>query len=218
MKIAVAKIIDNLIERYPSLDICKKDILQSVEMLINCYQNKNKLLICGNGGSASDSQHIAGELMKSFRLKRKIPIEIQEQIEDKFPQSSQYYIENLEEPLTAISLVGETSLITAYSNDKAPDLIFAQQVYGLSNAGDILLAISTSGNSKNVLYACEIAQIKGMKIIGLTGQSGGKMNNICDIIIKTPEIETYKIQEYHLPIYHAICLAIEEEFFGEGII
>lgn len=218
MKIAVAKVIDNLIERYPSLDICKQDILQSVEMLINCYQNKNKLLICGNGGSASDSQHIAGELMKSFRLKRKIPIEIQEQIEDKFPQSSQYYIENLEEPLTAISLVGETSLITAYSNDKAPDLIFAQQVYGLSNAGDILLAISTSGNSKNVLYACEIAQIKGMKIIGLTGQSGGKMNNICDIIIKTPEIETYKIQEYHLPIYHAICLAIEEEFFGEGII
>ena len=120
--------------------------------------------------------------------------------------------------MTAISLVGETSLITAYSNDKAPDLIFAQQVYGLSNAGDILLAISTSGNSKNVLYACEIAQIKGMKIIGLTGQSGGKMNNICDILIKTPEIETYKIQEYHLPIYHAICLAIEEEFFGEGII
>jgi putative phosphoheptose isomerase len=218
MKIAAAKIIDNLIERYPSLDICKQDILLSVEMLINCYQNKNKLLICGNGGSASDSQHIVGELMKSFRLKRKIPIEIQEQIEDKFPQSSQYYIENLEEPLTAISLVGETSLITAYSNDKAPDLIFAQQVYGLSNAGDILLAISTSGNSKNVLYACEIAQIKGMKIIGLTGQSGGKMNNICDILIKTPEIETYKIQEYHLPIYHAICLAIEEEFFGEGII
>jgi len=218
MKIAAAKIIDNLIERYPSLDICKQDILLSVEMLINCYQNKNKLLICGNGGSASDSQHIVGELMKSFRLKRKIPIEIQEQIEDNFPQSSQYYIENLEEPLTAISLVGETSLITAYSNDKAPDLIFAQQVYGLSNAGDILLAISTSGNSKNVLYACEIAQIKGMKIIGLTGQSGGKMNNICDILIKTPEIETYKIQEYHLPIYHAICLAIEEEFFGEGII
>ena len=218
MKIAAAKIIDNLIERYPSLDICKQDILLSVEMLINCYQNKNKLLICGNGGSASDSQHIVGELMKSFRLKRKIPIEIQEQIEDKFPQSSQYYIENLEEPLTAISLVGETSLITAYSNDKAPDLIFAQQVYGLSNAGDILLAISTSGNSKNVLYACEIAQIKGMKIIGLTGQSGGKMNNICDILMKTPEIVTYKIQEYHLPIYHAICLAIEEEFFGEGII
>ncbi|SKC34998.1 D-sedoheptulose 7-phosphate isomerase [[Eubacterium] yurii] len=218
MKIAAVKIIDNLIERYPTLDICKQDILLSVEMLINCYQNKNKLLICGNGGSASDSQHIAGELMKSFRLKRKIPIEIQEQIEDKFPQNSQYYIENLEEPLTAISLVGETSLITAYSNDKAPDLIFAQQVYGLSNAGDILLAISTSGNSKNVLYACEIAQIKDMKIIGLTGQSGGKMSNICDILIKTPEIETYKIQEYHLPIYHTICLALEEEFFGEGFI
>lgn len=216
MKTSVVKIIDNLIERYPSLDICRKDILLSVEMLINCYQNKNKLLICGNGGSASDSQHIAGELMKSFKVKRKIPIETQEQIENKFPQNSKYYIENLEEPLTAISLVGETSLITAYSNDKAPDLIFAQQVYGLGNIGDILLAISTSGNSKNVLYACEIAKIKGMKVIGLTGQSGGKMSSICDILIKTPEFETYKIQEYHLPIYHAICLALEEEFFGEG--
>ncbi|MGP1488208.1 MAG: D-sedoheptulose-7-phosphate isomerase [Peptoanaerobacter stomatis] len=218
MKTAVVKIIDNLIERYPSLDICRKDILLSVEMLINCYKNKNKLLICGNGGSASDSQHIAGELMKSFRLKRNIPIEIQKQIEDTFPQNSSYYIENLEQTLTAISLVGETSLITAYSNDKAPDLIFAQQIYGLGNTGDILFAISTSGNSKNVLYACEIAQIKGMKVIGLTGQSGGKMSDICDILIKTPEAETYKIQEYHLPIYHAICLALEEEFFGKGII
>jgi len=218
MKTAVVKIIDNLIERYPRLGICKQDILLSIELLINCYQNKNKLLICGNGGSASDSQHIAGELMKSFRLKRKIPIETQEQIENKFPQNSKYYIENLEEPLTAISLVGETSLITAYSNDKASDLIFAQQIYGLGTTGDILLAISTSGNSKNVLYACEIAQIKGMKVIGLTGQSGGKMSNICDILIKTPEAETYKIQEYHLPIYHAICLALEEEFFREGII
>lgn len=215
MKLKTLNIIEDLVYRYKELEYCKEDIIVSVEKMIKCYKNKNKILICGNGGSASDSQHIAGELMKSFKLKRKIPKDVQKKIEKNFPQNSQYYIDNLEDTLPAISLVGETSLITAYSNDKVSDLVFAQQVYGLGENGDILLAISTSGNSSNVVFACEIAKIKGMEVIGLTGKTGGKINGICDVIIKAPETETFKIQEYHLPIYHSICLALECEFFGE---
>lgn len=216
MKASTQNIIENLTVRYPALKGCKADLLHAIELLINCYKNGGKILVCGNGGSAADAQHIVGELMKGFVLPRTLSSEKQTAIQSAFPESSQYLIDNLQETLPAISLLGETALTSAYSNDKAPDLVFAQQVLGHGNAGDVLLAISTSGTSRNVVYACEIAKIQNMKIIGLAGASGGKMKELCDVTICVPSDITYQIQEYHLPIYHAICLALEEEFYREG--
>lgn len=215
MKDATLRVIEYLVRRYPDLLCCKEDILASLDILIDCYDKNKKLLVCGNGGSATDSQHIVGELMKSFKRKRKLPKKIETLISNHYPEEKNYYIENLERPLQAISLVGETGLITAYSNDKAPDLVFAQQVLGIGEQEDVLLAISTSGNSKNILHACKIAKLMDMKIIGLTGENDGKIKDFCDVVIKAPSKETFIIQEYHLPIYHAICLALEEEYFGE---
>lgn len=215
MKTNTTIVIEDLIKRYPALKVCQQDILATVELLVTCYHDKKKIIICGNGGSAADAQHIVGELMKAFVLPRKLSKDKQLEIQKNFPNSSQYLIDNLQDVLPAVSLLGETALTSAYANDKAPDLVFAQQVLGLGNENDVLFAISTSGTSRNVLYACEVAKIQKMKIIGLTGLSGGKMKDICDVTICAPSDITYQIQEYHLPIYHAICLALEEEFFGE---
>jgi len=215
MKTTTRNIIDDLIIRYPALAECKEDMLTAVKLLIDCYQKRGKLLVCGNGGSAADAQHIVGELMKGFILPRKLSKTLQENIQKTFPESSSYFMDNLQCALPAISLLGENALISAYSNDKAPDLLFAQQVLGLGDKGDVLLAISTSGNSKNVLYACQVAKIKEMKVIGLAGGNGGKMKELCDTTICAPSKETYLVQEYHLPIYHTVCLALENEFFRE---
>ena len=172
-------------------------------------------MICGKGGSASESLHIVGELMKSFVLPRKLENKYIDKIKNIFPQEAEYFISNLQSSLPAIALVSDTSLISAYSNDNNPELVFAQQVLGYGNEGDILIAISTSGNSKNVLYASQISKVKGMKVISLTGKFGGKLKEISDININVEEEETYIIQEYHLPIYHTICLGVEKEMFGE---
>lgn len=207
--------IDNLVDRYPNLNLIYKDILESLNIIIECYKLGGKLLVCGNGGSAADAQHIVGELMKAFILPRKISSDLEIQMNNIAGDNSRYLMDNLQGALPAISLQGELALSSAYANDVAPDLSFAQQVYGLGNKGDVLLAISTSGNSKNIIYACNIAKLKNMKIVGLSGMTGGKLKEQSDITICAPEKETYKIQEYHLPIYHAICLALEQEFFGE---
>jgi len=214
MKNSTSRIIDNSIRRYPNLNVIYNSLLNATSEIINCYINGGKLLICGNGGSASDSQHIVGELMKGFVLPRKLSIEKQEKINELFPENSKYFIENLQSTLPAISLVGETALTTAYANDKAPDLAFAQQVLGYGNTGDVLIAISTSGNSSNVFYASQVAKLNGMKVISLTGNNGGKLRYLSDILINVPSDETYIIQEYHLPVYHTLCLAVENEFFG----
>ena len=216
MKNSTITKVDDFIIRYPKLEICADNILKSLDNLINCYKRGNKLLVCGNGGSATDSQHIVGELMKAFLLDRRLTKQNQEKIRDMFPDTADYMIDNLQEALPAISLVGETALNSAYANDVAPDLSFAQQVLGLGQKGDVLLAISTSGNSANVVYASQIAQVQDMTVIGLTGGTGGRLKEFCDIIINVPAMETYKIQEYHLPIYHVICMALENEFFGEN--
>ena len=208
-------LIENLIIRFPKLTNCKQEIENSILEIVNCYKNKGKLLICGNGGSASDSLHIVGELMKSFILPRKLENKYIDKIKNTFPQEAGYFINNLQSSLPAIALVSEISLITAYSNDNNSELVFAQQVLGYGNEGDILIAISTSGNSKNVIYASQISKIKGMKVISLTGKFGGKLKNISDININVEEKETYIIQEYHLPIYHTLCLGVEKEMFGE---
>lgn len=215
MKKTTKQILERLFKRFPKLNSCEEEIINSVEMIVNCYKNNGKLLICGNGGSASDSLHIVGELMKSFVLPRKLKNEYQEKIAEMFPENAEYFIKNLQGTLSAISLVSETALTTAYSNDNSADLSFAQQVLGYGNKNDILIAISTSGNSKNVIYASQIAKIKDMKVISLTGKNGGELKEYSDININVEEKETFIIQEYHLPIYHTLCLAVENEIFGD---
>ncbi len=213
MKKESAKIIDGLINRYPSLSVCKDDIIKLADALILCCKNGGKLLVCGNGGSAADAQHIVGELMKGFCSKR--PLNGNEKAElQKYGEEGALLADKLQSPLPAISLYNETALITAYCNDADPSLVFAQQVYALGKPGDLLLCISTSGNSENVFLAVPAAKVRGMTVAALTGNTGGRLKNVCDICIAVPETETYKVQELHLPVYHAVCLCAEEEFFG----
>lgn len=203
-----------LIERYPKLEVCKEDISKSYELLETAYQQGRKLLVCGNGGSASDSEHIVGELMKEFKLKRKVYSDHAAMLKAIDSELGQVLAEHLQGALPAISLTGHSSLQTAYMNDSVPDLVFAQQVNGYGKPGDVFLGISTSGNSKNVLYAAVNAKAKGLKVIGLTGAKENKLMKYADVCIRVPETETYKIQEYHLPVYHCLCLMLEEKFFG----
>lgn len=203
-----------LIERYPKLEVCKEDIRKAYELLETAYQKGRKLLVCGNGGSASDSEHIVGELMKEFKLKRKVYSDHAAALKAIDPELGQVLADNLQGALPAISLTGHSSLQTAYMNDAVPELVFAQQVNGYGKEGDVLLGISTSGNSKNVLYAAVNAKAKGLKVIGLTGSKENKLMKFADVCIRVPETETYKIQEYHLPVYHCLCLMLEEKFFG----
>lgn len=213
MKKDTKKYIDELCLRYENLKMVKTSVEQTIERIIEIYKNGNKIMVCGNGGSAADSLHIVGELMKSFVLPRPISDTVANKIK-KCSSNSEYLLKNLQMALPIISLVNEVGLMTAYANDVAADLNFAQQVLGQGKAGDILLAISTSGNSKNVIYAAEIAKAMNINVIGLTGKSGGKLGKIADILINVPESETYKIQELHLPVYHTICLAVEAEFYA----
>lgn len=213
MKAQARARISELISRYPKLSILDKQLKQSVEQLIRCYSAGNKIMVCGNGGSAADALHIVGELMKAFVCKRKLSEEWQKTF-SQLPDGK-YISRNLQMAFPAISLVNEAGLLTAYANDVAPDMNFAQQVFGQGNAGDILIAISTSGNSENVLYAAEVAKAKSIQVIALTGQSGGKLREYADLLINVPETETFKVQELHLPVYHALCLAVEAEFYSE---
>lgn len=207
--------INHLVERYPKLNPIKNKIEDAIELLIKTYIYDGTYLICGNGGSAADSDHIVGELMKGFILKRPLTDELSKKLLQLFPNDYQYLKDNLQRGIRSISLMSHNALVSAFSNDKASDLIFAQQVLGYGKKGDSLIAISTSGNSKNVIYAAQVAKAMGINVISLTGNSGGVLKELSDVLINVPEVETYKIQEYHLPIYHCICLALENEFFGE---
>lgn len=178
------------------------------------YAADRKLLVCGNGGSASDSEHIVGELMKEFKLKRQVYKEQVNALKSIDLEMGSFLAEHLQGALPAITLTGHSSLTTAFMNDSAPELIFAQQVNGYGKPGDVFLGISTSGNSKNVLYAAVAAKAKGMKVIGLTGGRACRLSAFTDVCIQVPEQETYKIQELHLPVYHCLCMMLEEHFFG----
>lgn len=206
--------LNHLIERYPQLDVCKDEIQKAYELLEAAYSNGRKLLVCGNGGSASDSEHIVGELMKEFRLKRKVYVDQADNLRQIDHEMGTVLAENLQGALPAICLTGHSALTTAFMNDANAELIFAQQVNGYGKTGDVFLGISTSGNSKNVLYAAITAKSKGLKVIGLTGAKDNKMMNYTDVCIRVPETETYKIQELHLPVYHCLCLMLEDRFFG----
>ena len=210
----IKKHIDSLIERYPELVCVQEQIMESFDILKNSYLNQGKLLIAGNGGSAADSEHIVGELMKSFVLDRPIESQFAKVLRAVDDELGTVLAQNLQGALPAIALDGHLSLTTAYMNDCEPLLCFAQQVIGYGNCGDVFLGISTSGDSKNILYAAVTAKAKGMKVIGLTGSKESKLSAIADVCIKVPQRETYKIQELHLPIYHSLCLMLEDYFFG----
>ena len=214
MDAKLMKHIDTLIDRYPKLIVCKEDIIKAFELMLDAYSNERKLLVCGNGGSASDSEHIVGELMKEFKLKRKVYADQAEAMKAIDPEMGATLAENLQGALPAICLTGHSALTTAFMNDANADLVFAQQVNGYGKANDVFLGISTSGNSKNVCYAAITAKSKGLKVIGLTGQKESKLSKLADCCIRVPEAETYKIQEFHLPVYHCLCLMLEDHFFG----
>ena len=205
--------IDLLVERYPSLESAKNDIVAAYLLLEESYENGGKLLVAGNGGSAADAEHIVGELMKGFKLSRKPETDFAERLVAENQELGSVLAENLQGALPAIALDGHPALSTAYMNDCEPLLCFAQQVNGYGKSGDVFLGISTSGNSKNVLYAATTAHAKGMKVIGLTGAKDSKLKDMSDVCIKVPQTETYMIQELHLPIYHCLCLMLEDRFF-----
>lgn len=207
--------VDDLIKRYPVLEICKDSINEAYKILEKSFENGNKLLIAGNGGSCSDSEHIVGELMKSFIAKRELNDDLKKKMEKIDPIIGKELGEKLQGALPAIALDNHQALNTAFTNDVENGglLTYAQQIIGYGNAGDVFLAITTSGNSKNIINACVAAKAKGLKIIGLTGKDGGKLKNYADVTIIAPSNETFMIQELHLPIYHLLCLMLENHFF-----
>lgn len=199
-------IFEELYARYPQLQECAAAIAKAHEVLAECYRAGGKVLICGNGGSAADAEHIVGELMKQFRKVRKVDDQVAAQLPQKL-------VAKLEGALPAVSLVSMSGVLTAFANDVAWETAFAQQVYGLGCKGDVLVAISTSGNSANCVNAVLVAHAKGMKVVAMAGKNGGRLGEVADVAITVPEVETYKVQELHEPIYHALCAQLEEDFF-----
>lgn len=216
MKTEIYKHIEVLVNRYPVLNSVKDEIVEAYFLLVESYKNEGKLLIAGNGGSAADAEHIVGELMKGFKLPRKLNENFTDKLISENEELGTVLAESLQGALPAIALDGHPALSTAYMNDCEPLLCFAQQVNGYGKAGDVFLGISTSGNSKNILYAATTAHAKGMKVIGLAGAKDSKLTQMSDVCIKVPQTETYMIQELHLPVYHCLCLMLEDEFFGEN--
>lgn len=202
-----------LAERYPKLEPIKRNIIEAYQVLEKCYTCGGKLLVAGNGGSAADSEHIAGELMKRFRRPRPISSEIADKLISIDPQRGEKLAKNLECGLMTIPLVAHEALTTAYINDVDGLGVFAQQLFGYGKNGDVFLGISTSGNSENILNAAVVAKALGIKVIGLTGKSGGELAKMSDVAVCVPEQETYMIQELHLPIYHCWCMMLEQNFF-----
>ena len=209
------KHVDFLIERYPVLEKCREDIIKAYLVMEECYLRDGKLMIAGNGGSVADSEHIAGELMKRFKIARTVPAEFAEKLKSVDPVRGKNLAENLERGLMAIPLVAHEALTTAYINDVDGLGVFAQQLYGFGRKGDVFLGISTSGNSRNVMSATVVARALGIKVIGLTGEKGGELAEVADVAVKVPSAETYMIQELHLPVYHCWCLMLEDKFFGK---
>lgn len=211
------KHIDLLIERYPILAECRQSLIDAYLIMEEAYEGDHKLLIAGNGGSAADSEHIAGELMKRFKTPRPVTPEMAEKLKSIDPVRGADLAKNLERGLMAIPLVAHEALSTAYINDVDGLGVFAQQLFGFGRPGDVFLGISTSGNSKNVISATVVARALEIKVIALTGAKGGELAQVADIAVKVPETETYMIQELHLPVYHCWCLMLEDKFFGKNL-
>lgn len=196
---------EDLLKRYPELDECREDIQAAAELIINTYKNGGKLLVCGNGGSAADSDHIVGELMKGFLSKRTVT-------DERIPEHLRRYLQG---GLPAISLPSQSAVLSAFINDVEPSMMYAQLVYGYAKENDLVIGISTSGNSKNVVNAVETAKCMGVKVLSLTGKNESRLSELSDVTVRVPETETYKIQELHLPVYHYLCAEAERTFFGD---
>ena len=205
--------INELLCRYPALKACEKEIRDAKTVLTECYKNGNKLLLCGNGGSCADCEHVVGELMKGFLCKRPLSDEQKAEMKKRCPSLEDEAIGKLQNALPAISLTSFCALNTAFCNDVDANLVYAQALYGLAKEGDVLLAVSTSGNSENVVQCAKVARAVGVRVISLTGRDGGKLRELSDVCIIAPAFETYKVQELHLPIYHTLCAALEKELF-----
>ena len=215
MKTSTCRMIEQGIMRYAGLEYNKEAIENAVSSLLECYKAGGKLLVCGNGGSAADSEHIVGELMKSFLKERPLSPEMQERISGQTKnEKERETLQKLQMGLPAIALVNQSALQSAVQNDMDAELIFAQQVLGYGKKEDVFLGISTTGRSGNVVMAAYVARALGMKVIGMTGESGGNLAVLSDILINVPATETWKVQEYHLPVYHIVCAAVENEIFG----
>lgn len=207
--------IDEVTQRYPELAACRKSMTKALELLCGVFRSGGRLLVCGNGGSCADSFHVSGELMKSFALPRPLPQKLRSRIAALWPQQADFLLRHLQAALPVQSLSGEAAFLSAYANDEAAELVFAQQVLAQGRAGDALLAISTSGESRNVLQAARVARAADIAVIALAGGSGGTLARMADAAVVVPGERVWEIQERHLPVYHALCLAIEEECFGE---
>lgn len=212
MKQETFAVYEELFERYPTLTCVKSEVLYAYELLFAAFRRRARLFLSGNGGSASDCEHIAGELLKSFKKKRPVDKETAVNL-TQFGEKGEYLSSKLEGALSATSLISQSGILTAFANDKAWDVAIAQQLYGQGRMGDCLMLLSTSGNSQNCVYAAMVAKVMGIKTIALTGRSGGELKDLCTVCIRVPEEQTYKVQELHLPIYHCICAMLEEEFF-----
>lgn len=205
---------DDFLKRYPILSATATEIRQATTMLVQGFRTGNKLLLCENGGSCADCEHIAGELMKGFLLRRTLSSEQKQRMKQLCPQLDENYLDRLQQAVPAIALPSFTALNTATCNDVDPELVFAQALMGLGKKDDLLLCISTSGNSTNVVAAALVAKALGLKVIGLTGQMGGRLRDICDVCICVPAMETVQVQELHLPVYHYLCAQIEAQLFA----
>ena len=201
------KIYDGLFETYPKL--AGVPVWEAYELLLDVSRRGGKILLCGNGGSAADAEHIVGELMKGFKLERKLS-------EKEVADFGDYGVvaRKLQKGVQAISLNSHTSLMTAVGNDNGYDMVYAQQVYVYGQPGDVLIAMTTSGNSANVANAAVTAKVRGMKVIGITGQAESRLSALGDVCLRLPAQETYQVQEFTLPVYHALCAMVEEAMFG----
>jgi len=209
MKKETKQILEKMFLDNQGLEICRNEIIEAYETILGCYKKNGTVLVCGNGGSAADSEHIVGELMKGFLKQRNISEKHKKIIGDE--NLSNY----LQGALPAISLVSQSSVLTAYINDVKPDMVYAQLVYGYRNPNNILIGITTSGNSRNIINAIKVAKAFKMKTIGFTGQGGGALSSLCDNMLRMPAIETYRVQELQLPVYHVLCAMVESEMFDE---
>ena len=207
------KLMEELYSHFSELRSVDPELQSAVELIIASYKSGGKVLTCGNGGSAADAEHIVGELLKSFEIERPLTREIEDAIRSASPDEAELFIKRLQMPLPAIALTSHLSFSTAFSNDVNGELVFSQQLLGLAKPGDTLIALSTSGNSRNVVLAVKLAKALQVHTIGITGRGGGSLGNLCDICIKAPSDITYRAQEYHLAIYHAICRIVERHFF-----
>lgn len=203
-----------LVSNYPELESCRSQIVEAIDVIAGSLRQDGTLFTCGNGGSAADSDHIVGELLKGFERDRPVSAETRRDLLDSYPEHGEYLADHLQGSLPAVSLTSHTAFLTAYVNDVAAEMAFAQQVHGYGQRGDVLLGLSTSGNSENVLHAMRVANVEGLETVGLTGPDGGEMNDHCDVVVRVPGDSTAEVQERHLPVYHTVCRALEREFFG----